>query len=192
MIRLFIALDIPEEIIEKIITLRNSVIANPYDYKWENPEKIHLTIKFIGEVNDNLVPEIIDEISFVSAYKPFSCSFGRFGFFYSKDNPVILWLGLNINQEIFSLERKLNDKLVKFGIKEEKRKFKPHLTLMRIKKKIDKNFLYSFENCKLPGTEFTLDSVSLIKSEFHSYLPGSNAGDSIYTQIKNYNLMGGY
>jgi 2'-5' RNA ligase len=60
----------------------------------------------------------------------------------------------------------------------------PHLTIMRVKKKLNTNFINSFENCKLPETEFTTDSVSLIKSELHP-------DGSKYTKIKNYRLMGG-
>ena len=182
--RLFIALNIPGEIKEKIITLRNSVIPNSMDNKWESPEKLHLTLKFMGEVEDNLCDEIIKEISFISGFKPFNCSFTKFGFFFSRGMPVILWLGFRINPEIFNLVNKLNDKLVIFGIEPDKRKFKPHLTLMRIKKKINKDFIYNFENCNLPETEFISDSVSLIKSELY---PDSSS----YTNIKTYNLMGG-
>jgi 2'-5' RNA ligase len=191
MIRLFIALNIPEEIKEKIIYLRNSVIQNPFDNKWEPEKKLHLTLKFIGEVGDNLVDPIKDEISFISDYSSFTCAFTKFGFFYSGGKPSILWLGLKINSEIFNLVSDLNNKLIKLGIEPEKRNFKPHLTLMRIRKKIDKNFIYEFENSKLPEAEFTADSVSLIKSELQSYLPDGKAGGSKYTKIKNYYLMGG-
>lgn len=184
MIRLFVALNIPDEIKEKIISYRNNTISNPFDYRWEKEEKLHLTLKFIGEVEDSLFKNIVDEISFVSEYKAFNCGLSKFGFFYSGKIPKILWLGLRINEEIFDLVRRLNEKLIKFGIPEEKRKFKPHLTIMRVKKKLDRNFINSFENCKLPETEFTTDSVSLIKSELLS-------DGSKYTEIKNFKLMGG-
>jgi 2'-5' RNA ligase len=184
MTRLFIALNIPKDIIEKIILLRNSAVPDPMDYKWEAKEKLHLTLKFIGDVEDNLVEQIKNEISFISSYKVFNCSLTKFGFFYSSKMPKILWLGLKIDEEIFDLVKRLDEKLLKFDIKEEKRKFKPHLTIMRVKKKLDKNFINCFENCKLPETEFTADSVSLIKSELHS-------DSSRYTEIKNYTLMGG-
>jgi 2'-5' RNA ligase len=186
MIRLFVALNIPQDTKEEIIRLRNGVINNPLDYKWEPPAKLHLTLKFIGEVEENLVEKIKSEISFIYEYKVFNCSFSKFGFFYMRKVPRILWLGLNINKEIFDLDKRLNQELVKFHIPEEKKKFKPHLTLMRVKKKLDKNFINSFENCKLPDTEFYGDSVSLIKSELSS-------GGSTYTEIKKYKLqlMGG-
>ncbi len=182
--RLFIAFNIPNDIKEKIIYLRNSAVQNPMDYKWEAAEKLHLTLKFIGEVEDHLFGQIKNEISFISGYNAFNCNLNRFGFFYSSKIPKILWLGLKIDEEIFELVKGLDEKLIKFGIPEEKRKFKPHLTIMRVKKKLDKNFINSFENCKLPETEFTADSVSLIKSELHS-------DSSRYTEIKNYTLMGG-
>ena len=184
MTRLFIALNIPKEIKEKIIYERNSTIPNPMDYKWESEEKLHLTLKFIGEIEDNLVEQIKNEISFISGYKAFNCSLRKFGFFYSGKIPKILWLGLKIDEEIFNLVNKLDEELIKFGIDKEKRKFKPHLTIMRVKKNLDKNFINSFENCKLPETEFTAESISLIKSELHS-------DSSRYSLIKNYTLMGG-
>lgn len=193
MIRLFIALNIPQKIKEEIIQLRNSLINNPFDYKWEPPGKLHLTLKFIGEVDESLLEKIQAEISFIYEYKAFNCTFDRFGFFYSGNEPRILWLGLNINEKIFELVEMLNEKLVKFGIEKEKKKFKPHFTLMRVRKKLDKNFINSFvrwtpygENCKLPDTEFFADSISLIKSELYS-------SGSRYTEIKNYKLqlMGG-
>jgi len=184
MTRLFIALEIPKDIIENIILLRNSTVPNPMDYKWEAVEKLHLTLKFIGEVEDHFVESIKNEITFVSDYRAFNCSLSKFGFFYSGKIPKILWLGLKMNEEIFDLVKRLDEELAKFGIPQEKRKFKPHLTIMRVKKKLDKNFINSFENCKLPETEFTADSVSLIKSELHS-------DSSRYTEIKNYTLMGG-
>ena len=193
MIRLFIALNIPQNIKEEIIWLRNSIITNPLNYKWEGSDKLHLTLKFIGKVDEGLVEKIQEEISFINEYKAFNCSLSKFGFFYSGRDPRILWLGLNINNEIFTLVEKLNEELVKLGIEKERKRFKPHLTLMRVRKKLGKNFINSFvqwtpdeENSKLATTEFLADSISLIKSELLS-------SGSKYTEIKKYNLqtMGG-
>ena len=186
MIRLFVALNIPQSIKEEIVLLRNSIIENPFDYKWEAIDKLHLTLKFIGEVNQALVQKIQEEISFINEYKIFNCSFNKFGFFYKERKPKILWLGLNIDDKVYDLVEKLNKGLVKFGIEKEKKRFKPHLTLMRVRKKLDKNFINCFENCKLPVTEFLADSISLIKSDLLS-------NGSKYTEIKKYKLqtMGG-
>jgi 2'-5' RNA ligase len=187
MIRLFVALNFPEVIKEQIIRLRNETIPNPFDYKWEPVQKLHLTLKFIGEVEENLVEKISNEINFISEYKVFSCSFDNFGFFYKEYEPRVLWLSFKIDDEIFDLVKKLNENLSKLGIEEERKKFKPHLTLMRIKKKLDKNFINSFENCKLPGTEFTANSISLFKSELHPK-------GFIYKELEKFNLktMGGF
>jgi len=187
MIRLFAALNFPEEIKVQIVRLRNEAIPNPFDYKWEPVEKLHLTLKFIGEVEETLVEEITKEISFISDFSEFHCSLTEFGFFYSGEEPRILWLGLKIDKGIFDLVRKLNENLSKLGIEEERKKFKPHLTLMRVKKKLDKSFINSFENCKLPDTEFKANSVSLFKSELHPK-------GSIYKELKKFNLktMGGF
>jgi RNA 2',3'-cyclic 3'-phosphodiesterase len=141
--RLFIALNLPDDIKEEIINLRSSVITFYDEFKWEPREKYHLTLKFIGSVRDHMVENIIAKLSFIEDYKSLKCSFTKFGFFYNNDVPKILWFGINIDRNIFSLIDKLNKELTIFSIKPENRKFRPHLTLMRVKKELSEDFINS-------------------------------------------------
>ena len=134
MIRLFAALKIPEEIKDKIFGYCFDSVENPSEYKWEAKEKIHLTLKFIGDVKDELLPEIINEIEFVKRYSSFNCTISKFGFFFRDNEARILWSNIEIDDSIISLVQEINDRLSKFNIEIEKRKFKGHLTLLRIKK----------------------------------------------------------
>ena len=86
--RLFVSLNLPESITYKIIALRDSISADE-KIKWEPKEKLHLTIKFIGDVDSELVSKISDELMFVEDYNSINCSFTKFGFFY----PCILPYG---------------------------------------------------------------------------------------------------
>jgi 2'-5' RNA ligase len=75
----------------------------------------------------------------------------------------------------------INNNLEKFSIQKDERKFKSHLTLLRLKNKESKNFIKSFENFVIPEINFIIDEAALIKSEL---LPDS----SKYTEIKKYKL----
>ncbi len=179
--RLFIALKIPDEIREKIINLRNEAFPNFRKFKWESEDKIHLTLKFIGEVSEEITDQIASKIRFIEEYKKFDCSLTKFGFFFKQNTAKILWLGLSIDNQIFELVEKLNIELEKFSIPSEKRKFQPHLTLKRMKGDEGKNFIESFEEFKIPKIEFEAGKVALMKSEL--FPTGSR-----YSEIKLYLL----
>lgn len=179
MIRLFIALNIPDVIKSDLIELRNSVAGS--NYKWEPKEKIHLTLKFIGDVKENLVDPISGALNLIENFNEFNCAITNFGFFYRDKKPSILWAGLKIDQSIFELVDKIESELEKFSIKREDRKFHPHLTLLRIKNDPGENFVNSFKNFTFEPLVFSANSISLFKSEL---LPQG----SKYFEIRNYKL----
>ena len=186
--RLFIALMIPGEIREKIISLRNKAIKNYNTFRWEPEEKIHLTLKFIGDVNDELTEPIINALKFVSDYNCFNCRLTRFGFFYKQGNTGqrgrqarVLWVGLSLDDSIFRMVDKINKEFESLSIPSEKRKFRPHLTIKRLKGDEGENFINAFESFEIPEIQFNAGEIALIKSDL---LPGG----SKYTEIKKYKL----
>ena len=186
MTRLFVALNIPDEIKKKIVELRrdlvNQIPGNQYEkLRWEPEEKLHLTLKFIGEVEDSIVNKIVDAVDFIKEYEKLNSELTKFGFFYKKKAPKILWIGLKIDSSVYKLTEELNKKMQKFFIPIENREFSAHLTLLRIKNNLDKNFIASFEQFVIPETKFIAEDISLIKSEL---LPEG----SKYTEIKKINL----
>ncbi len=84
MIRLFIALKIPEEIKDKLFSYCFDASENPSRFKWEAKEKIHLTLKFMGDVKEELLPGIIDEIEFVKSYSNIQVHDFKIWFFLSE------------------------------------------------------------------------------------------------------------
>jgi len=181
MTRLFIALEIPEDIRKRISELRKEAVSGSSDLKWEPPDKIHLTLKFIGEVEDDSVGSITDSLSFLGEYVRLNCKLTKFGFFFRNKNPQILWIGLWVDGILVNIVEQLNNKLTKFNIPIEGKKFKPHLTLLRIKKRFPEEWVTKFENFIIPEINFTSNSIMLIKSEL---LPES----SKYTVLKKFNL----
>ncbi len=181
MSRLFIALNIPDEIRERINSLRKEAGQKHDKLKWEPKEKLHLTLKFIGEVEDKLADEIAEGLNFLAGYPVIKCELTKFGFFYALGKPRILWIGLKTDEIIFNLVEELNSRLEKFSIPREKKKFNSHITVLRIRGKAGGHFIENFNRFEIPKTEFIADEISLVKSEL---LPlGSR-----YTEIKKYNL----
>ena len=181
MIRLFIALEIPDEVKNKIFIVLQEIPEYSSQYRWEPKDKIHLTLKFIGDVREELLDDIINEIGFIKDYSAFNCTISKFGFFFRDNNPVILWCNCETDDKINLLVKDLNTSLNKFGIDEDKRKFKGHLTLLRIKKRVSGNFMKSFNEFKFEPILFECNNISLIQS----FLKPSG---SEYKILKNYKL----
>lgn len=181
MVRIFISLRIPEFIQKEIKTICQKACTDYSRYKWEPINKLHVTLKFIGDVEKEDLEKIINSLNFISNYKILNCSLNKFGFFFRDKDPKILWLDIKTDPELFKIVEEINKSLEKFSIKSDNRKFKPHITLLRIKHSIPEKFVDSFVNYKLPEVNFTADEIALIKSKL---LPKG----SIYSDIKIYKL----
>ncbi len=163
MIRLFVALKVPDEIKKEIINHCKSIAENQA-LRWETEEKIHLTLKFIGEVSEEILQNIVNELDFVKNYSSFNCTISKFGFFFRDNQAKILWCDLETDDSIISLVDEINIKLQKFGISIEKRKFKGHLTLLRIKNSVDEKFIQRFKESKFDPVKFNSNEIMLIQS----------------------------
>jgi RNA 2',3'-cyclic 3'-phosphodiesterase len=164
MIRLFVALKIPDVVKSEIFKHCYSAVESPSDYRWENKDKVHLTLKFIGEVKEELLPTIQGEIEFVKNYSSFDCEISKFGFFFRSSEAKILWCNLDTDDSIVSLVDELNKRFSKFNIEIEKRKFTGHLTLMRIKKRVSEEFIKRFNDYKFDPLKFRTNEIALIQS----------------------------
>jgi len=178
-IRVFLAIKLPENTLNEILLVRNSLL-NDTKITWERKENLHLTIKFFGERDEETIRKIIEETSLITnAQKPLKIIFHKFGFFNKEGSPRILYLGLKKNDELKNLFHILESKFEKYGIQKEQRNFNPHLTLLRIKSRIDS--LNIFENKTLQNLSFTCNSLSLIKSDL-------TKSGAVYTEIYKFNF----
>lgn len=182
MIRLFVALIIPEKIRSQILQLSKLIYPNSVNLRWEDESKIHLTLKFIGEVKNDLVQQIAEELNFLESYKKINSTIEKFGFFFKeKDEPRILWLGLKTDESLNLIVNELNNRLSKFSIPIEKRKFKAHITMLRIKNKLPSDFITKYNDANINQINFTSSEIALMQSELSPH--GSN-----YIEIKKYLL----
>lgn len=170
---------LPEDVIREIDVLRRQIAGNYVPGSWEGSDKLHLTLKFLGDTDEKKTGEVIYELQQIAAkYSRIYCRTDRFGFFL----PRILYLGLEADIHLRQLAEELNFSFEKLGFQRENRNFKAHITLLRIKKDVSDGFISDFKNYSLPAREFYLKELSLMKSRL---LPGG----SVYTEIKNFNLI---
>lgn len=179
--RLFIAFDIPESIQAELITLRDSLYGLPNDIKWEEIDKFHVTIKFLGDVGENLTDLILRRLEEVE-FNQILTSFSNFAFFKKFGSLKILYTKLENNKNIQEFYKVIENECELLGFEKENRKYHPHLTLLRIKNDINLNKLLIFNNFEIPNLSFKINSFSIIKSKLK--LTGSE-----YSVIKSFKLL---
>jgi len=127
--RLFIAIDFKENIIGKI----EDVMHGLPDARWVPAEQIHLTLQFLGDMENNKKLDIIDGLKTLRM-EPIELTLKGMGFFPPRGHAKVLWVGVNECHELLKLHKKINFILRDIGISTEKRKFSPHVTIARFKK----------------------------------------------------------
>ena len=135
-IRSFLAFELPLEIKAVVNRVSEELKRSSLDVKWVKSGNIHLTLVFMGDVEVNEIPTIKEEVEKVClTCDAFDISLKGLGCFPHMRKPRVIWIGFDGNLERMSFFRDtLQECLMPFGIKEEKRRFKPHLTLGRFRK----------------------------------------------------------
>lgn len=182
MIRTFIALEIPTDILELALNELKNKIKLFDEYKWEPINKLHITLKFIGEIEEEKIDSIYFRLkNILDNYKKLELELDKFGFFYKDESPRILWLGLKENFTLTQLVLEIDSIINQFGIEKEKRKFKPHITFLRIKHKRNINELMKAKDVKFNNIKFNASKIYLFKSELFKT-------GSIYKPLKEFQL----
>ena len=127
MIRLFVALEMPETVRERLLTLQGGIPGA----RWAGDGQLHLTLRFIGEVDENVAHDVDDALLTIRA-PGFTLELAGVGEFGGK-NPRALWAGVRPNDALIHLQKKIETALQRIGLEPESRKFSPHVTLARLK-----------------------------------------------------------
>ncbi len=134
-IRSFIAVDPPPEVLDKIADMIESLEKQTRGMRWVNPDGIHLTLRFLGEVDEEVFPEIESRLKQLALGEgPISLTASGLGFFPDPARPRIVWVGLGGETDrLESLGKKVNEAFRDLPVHpEEAREFKPHITVARI------------------------------------------------------------
>ena len=176
--RCFIALEISREAIEYIEELDSQIKKkNLFAGKFTEPENLHLTLKFLGEISESQIEEVKKKLKEIK-FKEFEASLGEVGVFINRFNSL-LWIKLQ-GKEIWELQKLIDEKLKDIFPKEEK--FMSHITIARMKKIFGKKeFLDYVKNIKVKKINFKIGEFILKKSELRPEGP-------VYTDISKYSL----
>ncbi|MCZ6512618.1 MAG: RNA 2',3'-cyclic phosphodiesterase [Nitrospinae bacterium] len=185
--RTFIAIDIPPSVVKAITVIQNRFKSLGLHASWVRPGNIHLTLKFLGDIDPNQVPGIRDKITVALApLAPIEVSLDRVGVFPDLKRPRVLWVGLKDEKgALETLHFGLEQALASAGFPADLRPFSPHLTLARIKSRRGtkelQNELDALLSEGIAPNPFPVGSVQLYESQL-------TPKGSIYTVLANFKL----
>jgi 2'-5' RNA ligase len=183
-IRTFISFDTPEPIRAKIITVQNELQKTEADIRWESIDKFHVTIKFLGDVEDALLPHVIEDIkTTLNDFTPFNVTYVGIGAFPNNRNPRIIWAGCkNVDGTLLTLKQSLDGCLVLRGFPIDHRTFQPHITLGRAKTNRGSHEIQeALQRIQLKPQHATIQEIHVMKSELKPQ-------GSVYTLLRKIDL----
>lgn len=183
--RLFIAVNLEEELKKKIVPLEEELRKTGADVKWVEVKNLHLTLKFLGEVEESKVTAIEQIVTPILAnFSSFEMRFSGFGVFPSLNYPRVVWIGVKDGgEQLKALSEKIENSLISLGFRKEDRPFTAHLTLGRVRSAKNKQELIKKieerENQEIGSQK--VEKIYLMQSTLQPTGP-------IYTPVKEWGL----
>jgi len=128
--RLFIGIDIPDDIRQRIARYVDGVRGFAPEARWVKPETFHVTLKFLGETKPEIADELKRELAKIE-HPQFDIHFGGSGFFPNPRNARVFWIGVEAPDQLPRLATKVDETCSRFGFERERNQLTPHLTLAR-------------------------------------------------------------
>jgi len=179
--RAFLAIEISENVRTALAALEHDLKPTTSSARWVPPESIHLTLKFLGEVPDHLVPEIDTALVGLS-WKPFTVIVRGIGFFPGNRSPRVFWAGLEAST-MQDLAQEIDARMERLGFEKEKRAFRPHITLARARDtRIDASLVRAAQKYE------THHFGSFAVNRFHLFRSTLKPTGAIYNKITEYPL----
>jgi 2'-5' RNA ligase len=184
-IRSFVAIELSPDIRTQIEKIQNELKGLSADVRWVRSGGIHLTLQFLGGIQEEKIPEISGVLTQCTAGTgSFNLRVHSLGAFPSATNPKVIWIGVEDESgRLLKAQRTIEKSLAAIGFKKEKRTYTPHLTLGRLKspggKRAISRHLESSGDCDC-GT-LTVTEICLFKSDL-------NPGGAVYTKLKTFPL----
>jgi RNA 2',3'-cyclic 3'-phosphodiesterase len=171
--RLFVAIGLPDNWKELLAEPEKKIGWLGKGVKWVEPLGMHLTLKFLGEVDEHVLPSIENGLAAACRWiAPFPMRISGTGTFPSRSRPRVYWAGLEAPGELMELQRRVDEQMISLGFDKEENKFQPHLTLARIKDPIGKDRMTdAVLNFKIEGAPTTVTEVLLMQSHLTSEGP---------------------
>ncbi|MFC2019544.1 RNA 2',3'-cyclic phosphodiesterase [Chloroflexota bacterium] len=172
-LRSFIAIELPAGLIAELDSLEARLGGGGhYPVKWVEPRSIHLTLKFLGNIDSGRVGGIMEAMAVAAGgIRPFDLSVKGLGVFPDSRRVQVAWVGLMGEVDrLLALQERLETELSRLDFPAERRSFKPHLTIARLRERASPQERQGFGRL-IAGTDFTPDSgfrvgaISLMRSQ---------------------------
>ena len=189
LIRAFIAVELPEDLKKELNEMDAQLKkTSPPVVKWVDPNSIHITLKFLGEISEDNIEELMLAIEeSAQGTLPFQLEVRGLGAFPNLERPQVLWAGVKGELEkIIQLQKSIESNTEQLGFPRESRVFSPHLTLGRVRYEARPNERQRLGKL-LTDTTFTalhnidVDAVNLMKSQL-------TPGGAVYSCIGSVKL----
>jgi 2'-5' RNA ligase len=179
MTRLFTAIGLPDETATEIAAIQSGVPGA----RWQSRAQLHLTLRFLGEVDGHKADAIDDVLAAIAAPK-FTLQLHGVGMF-GNDAPDALWAGLRPNEGLLHLQRKIDGAVRRLGLAADTRKYTPHVTLARLRGADKGRVLdYLTDHALFTSAAFAVPAFILYSSE-------RTSDGSVYRAEKAYWLKDG-
>jgi RNA 2',3'-cyclic 3'-phosphodiesterase len=178
-VRAFICIEMPSAIKERINDLQRALKKNQAHISWVKSSNIHLTIKFLGDVQASKIQSAIDALARATqSTGEFEIEVGGAGCFPSPKNPRVLWVGLSrLPEPLAQLHSNIENEFAREGFPREQKRYSPHLTIGRVRAPL--NAAKTADDLIATGFEphtFKAAEVILMRSDL-------NPSGSIYTPL---------
>jgi len=163
--RLFVALRPPRAVRERLAEILDGIA----DARWQDDEQIHLTIRYIGEVDRRMAEDIAVELGHVHA-AAITAAVSGVGAFDRRGRIDALWAGLTPHDALAALHRKVDHALVRLGLPPEGRAYLPHITLARLPRTADPDEIERWRaaHAGLATAPFRMEHLILFESTLGS------------------------
>ncbi len=185
MIRTFVAIALSDDVKRDLAVIAQKVMKMGLDGSFTKPDSVHLTLKFLGNIEETRVDAIGEALTKAAAGIPvlrIQCR--RVGVFPGPASPRVVWVGIEAVPELTDLQRRIDDELEILGFPREDRPFSPHLTLARLKGRANIRILQDYLQ-KDGGRE---QAGSFSASEVHLFRSDLRPDGALYTKLRSVTL----
>ncbi|WP_319541731.1 RNA 2',3'-cyclic phosphodiesterase [uncultured Pseudodesulfovibrio sp.] len=180
--RLFIGLGLPETYQQSVTPFTDGLNAGlDASVRWMRPGNWHLTLKFLGDIDEDMIPAIVETLSSIT-FREFPMQAGDSGAFPGVKRPRVIWLGLKQGaQQCADLAEVIEEAMADIGIGREKKRFRPHLTIGWVKRPGQDDWKAVLARANQDWPEFTAKRFTLWQSEL-------NPTGAVHTVLHDFSL----